>query len=1189
VASILLQVAVSAALSYVARLLAPAQEGPRLQDLKLHTSSYGVMNPLLWGTMRAPGNVIDETDLVEHQHTSGGKGGPEVHTYTYTVSVAIRLCDREIAGITRIWANGRLVFGPGASKVAPVDSANLNVKFYLGTETQLPDPTFEAIHGVGNVPGYRGVAYAVFSDWDLTDYGNTLPNLNFEITNSVTPIPDRVSSFNPAPDGVGGVIGASYDANTGIISVGTYVNGGGGGHPALSYSQHSFTTDGTEVGTPIVDATLSGAVSNANVCYITNANIACFPTSDPGVAWYVNGVRSVDILAGFAWPYGRGVVQGPYLYCTFGPPVSGINRYSVLAGVPAAFPDLSVGGGGSCFGTSDNGRIYVFDDSALTITEYDVDLNVLHVWSSSDFPAGFSPTAIYSNNGFVRYQNLFVFSYAGLGLDTLNVLSINADNTLSLYPQDRSGTSPNYQYVRGPVISLSDGNVLGVDGVTNLTASPQAVLLSTIVADLCERAGLASSEYDVSELTDLVDGYVITQQGPARSMLQPLIDAYFFDAVESDDVVKFVKRGGKSVVTIPDDDLAAHQDSEVVPPLMAVTRTQEVDLPAVVNIDYVNPDADYQTGTQISRRTFFPVQVTRSQSEVSITLPISLTDAHAKAIADMHLYEPWEERQRYSIQTSRKYAKYEPTDIVTARGQQIVIRQKQEVRAGIIKFDGVSLLGGVYTTGGGAVATKGFKQTAGGQAGSLTSALLLDLPLVSDADDPNGFYVAMNGVAPWPGAALMKSADAGATYASVFSEPTPQVTGTTSDVLGIHLGGNTFDESNTVTVVVNGELSSTTELAVLNGANEWLIGAEILQSKNAVLVTANTYVLSGHLRGRRGTEWAMSHGSGERFVLLPAPRVPSPSSELNQSRLYKPVTFGATVATATAQAFANSGASLKPYAPVLLGGGTDASGNVTTSWIRRSRIGGAWVGGVDVPVSEASELYVWQAWDSTYTKCARVVSGLTSQTYTYSSADQVTDFGANQETIYFTVGQIGAIGIGTQARGTAIGAGSSNADPLNPVSPFQSQTSGSSSPPPVPNALNLLLPWDNVTAHSSSAGAFDCSHIIVAKFTTGSITVNGSIGAMEAAEYASAAVQRTACLSTSAGDFSGSVFGPSSRVTGNTVTVAFSVGTNPDGYPALSPSTTYYFNIKNDNGFGVCTCFTGDCSMIVELQKPPGT
>ena len=65
---------------------------------------------------------------------------------------------------------------------------------------------------------------------------------------------------------------------------------------------------------------------------------------------------------------------------------------------------------------------------------------------------------------------------------------------------------------------------------------------------------------------------------------------------------------------------------------------------------------------------------------------------------------------------------------------------------------------------------------------------------------------------------------------------------------------NTFDEANTVTVtLLGGALFSTSEFLVLNGDNAALLGDEIIQFKTATLVSGTTYILSGLLRGRRGT------------------------------------------------------------------------------------------------------------------------------------------------------------------------------------------------------------------------------------------------------------------------------------------------------------------------------------------------
>lgn len=233
-----------------------------------------------------------------------------------------------------------------------------------------------------------------------------------------------------------------------------------------------------------------------------------------------------------------------------------------------------------------------------------------------------------------------------------------------------------------------------------------------------------------------------------------------------------------------------------------------------------------------------------------------------------------------------------------------------------------------------------------------------------------------------------------------------------------------------------GELSSATELAVLNGSNKTILGDEVFQFKNAELTGTNTYVLSGLLRGRRGTEWATgTHAAGDRFALIPVERPALTFSELFAARDYKAVTSGATVASAAAQEFTSNGVAYRTYAPVDVGGGCDSDGNVTLNWKRRTRVGGAWLPYVDVPLSETAEEYVVQIWDSTYTQCARIILTL-SQSTSYAASDQVADFGVEQQTVYFTVGQLGAAGLGKQARGTAPGVGASDDSPLVPIDPY---------------------------------------------------------------------------------------------------------------------------------------------------------
>lgn len=154
-----------------------AREGPRLAELKVTTSSYGMPLPRHFGRMRASGQIIWSTDLIEHREKQGtGKGSPSVVNYTYTASFAVALGSRPIGAIGRIWADGKLLRGAaGDLKVAGT------MRLHSGTGDQAADPLLAAAEGAARCPAYRGTAYAVFEDLQLADFGNRIPNLSFEV------------------------------------------------------------------------------------------------------------------------------------------------------------------------------------------------------------------------------------------------------------------------------------------------------------------------------------------------------------------------------------------------------------------------------------------------------------------------------------------------------------------------------------------------------------------------------------------------------------------------------------------------------------------------------------------------------------------------------------------------------------------------------------------------------------------------------------------------------------------------------------------------------------------------------------------------------------------------------------------------------------------------------------------------
>ncbi len=151
----------------------PVEHG-KVERFHLAGASEGAAVGQVHGRMRVAGQVIWATRFEELRNTTGGGkglgGGRAVTEYSYRTSLAIALCEGQISRVGRIWADG--------VEIAPDE---LNLRVYKGTEDQLPDPRIEAVNGAGRAPAYRGIAYVVIEDLDVTRFGNRVPAFSFEV------------------------------------------------------------------------------------------------------------------------------------------------------------------------------------------------------------------------------------------------------------------------------------------------------------------------------------------------------------------------------------------------------------------------------------------------------------------------------------------------------------------------------------------------------------------------------------------------------------------------------------------------------------------------------------------------------------------------------------------------------------------------------------------------------------------------------------------------------------------------------------------------------------------------------------------------------------------------------------------------------------------------------------------------
>ena len=85
-------------------------EGARLTTARIPGAEEGTAVNRVYGTIRIGGTLIWATRFEEEITTerSGGKAtGPRIENFSYFANFAVGLCEGPIAGIRRVWADGR--------------------------------------------------------------------------------------------------------------------------------------------------------------------------------------------------------------------------------------------------------------------------------------------------------------------------------------------------------------------------------------------------------------------------------------------------------------------------------------------------------------------------------------------------------------------------------------------------------------------------------------------------------------------------------------------------------------------------------------------------------------------------------------------------------------------------------------------------------------------------------------------------------------------------------------------------------------------------------------------------------------------------------------------------------------------------------------------------------------------------
>lgn len=674
----------------------PDQYGPRIDDLKVQTSEYFRPIPIIYGQIAVSGNVIWATEIseVSATTTSGGKGGPSQSTtkYSYFGNFAVAICEGE-QNISKIWAGveKRLIY----DVEFPIA---WGLRLYSGSETQLPDPLIEAKLGVGKAPAYRGTCYAVFENYPLVNDGNRLPLITVE---------------------VGAVGPPGWTAQT---------------LPALSYWRQITYGNGVFVVTG--DSSIS-AVSSDGITWAANAiplyrywdslvfgngvfvvaNVGNFPEggvvarSIDGITWTTH---PLPYIARWSLGFGDGQFVGvgyPFSddITYWVTSIDGINwDFGLLTTTPGYFLN-NVDFGNGIFLASSAEKTAISVDGK-NWTEGFMPLVGTVSWLDTIFGNGIFVSIGYdysSNQGVsavsadgVNWTTRPIFQYyewASLAFGAGLFMATGYDYTGSANYSVKSTDGLNWTKDNLPSVysfweDVGYGNGIFVTVTASRNSNVAAIYqnlaptvsLSQVVADISVRAGLPLGEIDVTQLTDLVDGYAIARQTSCRAALEVLRPVYYFDSVESDAKVKFVKRGGAINYVVPATDLAANPSNSTSVDDLTTMRKMEVELPRTLSLSYIHRPSSYMVLTKQARRL-----VGASEEEATMEAPFVLSDSKAQEVVEVNLHTAWVGRVSYKFTLGRAYAALEPSDLITLKGYTMRVIKCSHSTEGIVSFEAV--------------------------------------------------------------------------------------------------------------------------------------------------------------------------------------------------------------------------------------------------------------------------------------------------------------------------------------------------------------------------------------------------------------------------------------------------------------------------------------------------------------------
>lgn len=874
-------------------------KGPKIGEAGVQTSAEGVFRPVVLGVAPVKGNVIERGNRqVRVKRTRQGKGGgPVTEEERVYWTFAIRIAEGPIGGLLRIWQDEKIVYDmrPDSDMVAESNKFARQFRLYLGDEEQLPDPDIEVYRGEGNTPAYRGTAYIVFPNFDLTDRRESIPDFRFEVSQSPVDVGAtwyRVERYTGDGEPLkfldtidlsnGGMVIVSRMDEAEMPTI--YFSPDNGpvrempNHFPLTYAPPvPSTAQFTAAGVSLPMNTAGGDYS-AQIFQVSTGNFRITPYLGTGIAG--------DVI-----PHGLGTTPKWHFTRPTDDPTYSISFLHLLhfdgegAYVFNQNSGFDADGAQQWDNTAPNalavtlgwhpqingdGMHYLL----FAMGGPDIVTGTGQTASAPEINLTFPPRAVILKRREIApgwnwgmYSNYEEGVFGGPQTEAVLSAPLAGNTNTRFLPTDVP-----YQYtVTEEGVGWNDQAFDWV-AIRGVGPSDSALTLADVVAWNYARIGLDASQYDVSELTDSVFGIVFAGDYTAADAVRTLMLPYFFDAAEFDAGAGYrihhAKRGKPVVEVLTENDLLALPET--------AKRYDPLERPKTLHLAYENPTIGYAPAKATVRRDSADVHVV---GERSLQIPVCIEDVdEAAQRADKLMRIVWAEvdgEEEFAVPES--FLHLVPGDCVgvVLRGESRRMRiVEQSISGGEIRMRMLHDRQSAYTSNVTGIPVPLPTPPLPTIVGN-TVYEFMDLPALSINDDRLVWYDAAAGQTPaWFGAQTQHKAGASLEFEDSARFSFATTMGVTRNAITAS-DPNFTDHTNVLEVALvrsDMVLDSLTEAEFLSKGGAFALENpdgtwEILQYQNAVETGDGTFLLSPLARGRLNTP-ATAHAAGARFVRL---------------------------------------------------------------------------------------------------------------------------------------------------------------------------------------------------------------------------------------------------------------------------------------------------------------------------------